>query len=487
VTTEQWWADTTAAALLGTGRRPPPPLPVDLGVRERDGGAEERLLDAAALGGMLRRAGSVVRRYAAAAPAPPDDWPAAPDRAVHLLQLLLTQPPFGAHLALPALRRWLQVAAGHRRRVPHAELVALLTAATRTTELQPLVAAVADARGGWLAAANPAWAWLARPPGADADAVPTPEEWATLPTADRVALLGPLRRSDPAAARALVESTWSTEPARDRQLLLGSLQVGLGPDDEELLERALDDRAGAVRDVAQKLLDRLPESARAQRMAARLRPLVRVSGMLRRSLEVELPSAPDAAAVRDGLGRKPSNWSSERGYWLGQLAAGAPLDLWTEITGRDVADAWRMLHDASKDARAGVMRAAMVRHDARWLRAMLEQDGPTVLLKHLPPADAAELAPRHLARVPTYDLHQTLSALPAPWDRRLAEAVLDRVAADKDQAGALAGVLPVLADRLPPDVVPRVQRWARAEGAPRALADLVQYLSFVPAIPEAFG
>ena len=32
-----------------------------------------------------------------------------------------------------------------------------------------------------------------------------------------------------------------------------------------------------------------------------------------------------------------------------------------------------------------------------------------------------------------------------------------------------------------------LQRWAGADGAPRVLADLVQYLSFVPAIPEAFG
>lgn len=487
MTTDQWWADATAAALLGTGRRPPPPLPAELGVADRDGGAEERLLDAAALGGMLRRAGSVAGTYAAEAPAPPDAWPAAPDRAVHLLQLLLTQPPFGSQLATPALIRWLRVAAERERRVPATELPALLTAATKTTELQPLVAAVADARGRWLAAANPAWAWLDRPV-AGPTGMPTPEEWATMPTADRVNLLYLLRRTDPATARALVESTWTTESARDRPLLLGALQVGLSPDDEELLERALDDRAGGVREAAQKLLDRLPGSARAGRMADRLRPLVRLSGLLRRSLEIDLPATPDAAAVRDGLGKKPRNWSSERGYWLAQLAGGAPLELWTEITGRSVLDTWRMLHDASQDARAGVMRAAMARHDVTWLRAMIASGGrSSVLLKHLPPAEAAELAVSHLAAVPTYDLAPTLVALAVPWSRRLAEAVLDRIAADKDQAGALAAVLPLLADRLPAEVLPRVQRWARAEGAPRALSDLAQYLSFVPAIPEAFG
>lgn len=486
--TELWWADTTAVALLGTGRRPPLPLPAELTVTGRaDATPEELLLDAAALGGMLLRAGAGAATYEAEPPAPADDRAPAPDRAVQLLQLLLTQPPVGARLAPTALARWLTVAAAHRRRVPSAELPALLDAATRTPDLRPLVGPVAGARGRWLAGANPAWAWLATPVPTASGRVPTAEEWARMPTADRVMLLAPLRDADPATARALVESTWSTESARDRPLLLGGLQHRLGPDDEELLERALDDRAVGVRTVAQQLLDRLPGSARAGRMAQRLRPLVRTSGLLRRSLEIDLPTTPDAAGVRDGLGPKPANRSSERGHWLEQMAAAVPLDFWTEVTGRGPVDAWRMIHDASPEARSGVTRAAVSRHDVAWLRALIAHGSGGALLKHLPPADAAEMALGSLAQVRTHDLAATLDALVGPWSRRLGDAVLDRLQAEKEPSGAVAATLPTLAERLPPDVLPRLRRWAAADGSPRLLGDLVQYLSFVPAIPEAFG
>ncbi|GAB7002727.1 hypothetical protein JCM18899A_01980 [Nocardioides sp. AN3] len=496
----QWWTDTTTVALLGTGRRPPVALPDELAVAPREGaGAEERVLDAAALGGMLQRAGRPLSSYDVEAPAPPDAWPPAPDRAVHLLQLLLGQPPIGTRLAPAALARWLAVAAERERRVPHAELPSLLTAATTSPELRPAVAAVADSRGRWLAAANPAWAWLdaadtPTPAGAADEADATTEEgpqaaadWARMPTAARLTLLASMRRSHPAAARALIESTWSTESARDRPLLLGALQDGLTLEDEELLERALDDRAAGVRTVAQKLLDRLPGSARAERMAQRLRSVVQMRGKLRRSLEIELPTSPDAAAVRDGLGKKPAGRQSERAYWLEQLAAGAPLEVWTDITGRSPRETWRMIHEASKDARGGVMRAAMARRDVDWLRGMVAEGGGGALLKFLPPQDCAALVVARKQRIPAYELPEVLAQLPRPWSAEVAEAVLDRVAAEKEPAGLLGTLLPMLAEELPPAALPRLQRWARADDAPRVLGDLVQFLSFVPAIPEAFG
>ena len=57
-----------------------------------------------------------------------------------------------------------------------------------------------------------------------------------------------------------------------------------------------------MREEACRLLDRLPGSARAARMADRLRPLLTTHGTLRKHLEVGLPDDPDDAAVRDGLG-----------------------------------------------------------------------------------------------------------------------------------------------------------------------------------------
>ena len=67
-TVDEWWGQLRAAALVGTARRDVPPLPA-LGFLPRDGATrEEALLDAAALGDAVRRAG----RVADPAPEPHD-------------------------------------------------------------------------------------------------------------------------------------------------------------------------------------------------------------------------------------------------------------------------------------------------------------------------------------------------------------------------------------------------------------------------------
>ena len=119
--------------------------------------------------------------------------------------------------------------------------------------------------------------------------------------ADRVSAIAALRRADPDAGRALVEQTWDTDGAQHRAAALAALLVGSGPADEPFLERCLDDRAEIGARGGRRLLDRLPGSARAARMADRLRPLLSTHGTLRKHLEVELPDDPDAAGVRDGL------------------------------------------------------------------------------------------------------------------------------------------------------------------------------------------
>jgi hypothetical protein len=111
---------------------------------------------------------------------------------------------------------------------------------------------------------------------------PAPADWSGLKAADAATELEQLRRSDPAAARDRLAEHWDSISAKERAAHLGILGSGLGPEDEVLLERALDDKAKTVRDAALALLDRLPASARAQRMAARLTALLRVKGLLRK-------------------------------------------------------------------------------------------------------------------------------------------------------------------------------------------------------------
>ena len=308
---EAWWEGLRATSLVGTARRPVPSLP-SLGVALRDGASrEEALLEAAALADAVRRAGAVAERAGVLdEPAPPETRPVAPSPAVQILELLLNQGPVAAGARDLLTRHWLDSAAAAECVVPPRLLPALLElGATKSSSVRRTVAAAVGERGAWLAARNPAWAWLAAP--ASPAVVSTDELGEVLE----------LRRADPAAGRARVEQSWATDTAPARAAAVAALRVGLSADDEPFLERCLDDRAKSVREEAARLLDRLPESARAARMADRLRPLLAVHGSLRKHLEIGLADDPDEAATRDGLVDPPKN-TSRRTFWLRQIVTG---------------------------------------------------------------------------------------------------------------------------------------------------------------------
>lgn len=425
-----WWQQTTAAALLGTERREPPPLPDELGVAARpDSSPETTLLDAAALGGALLRA-RLPDRPAGDLPEPaaPDATPLAPPAAVQLLGLLLDQPPVAARLRPLALVRWLDVAADRGVRVPARTLPRLLALATQQSDLRAATRPVVGERGRWLAGLRPDWRWVLEPE--PAAAVPTP----------------------------------------------------LPADDLDRLEAALDHRSAKVRREALALLDAAPDSARAARMAARLRPLLTPTGRLRRGLEIALPTEPDAAGVRDGL--TTTRGGSQRERWLELISAGAPLSVWTEATGKDAAHTWPLITQPA--ARAGVLRAVRARADVAWAGAAVA-DSPD-LLAYLPPAeqDAAAL---HLLRATkaAAGVASVVRHVPPPWSPGLSTAVVDVLRHTAPAGGSASLALPSLAAGLHTSVRPAVSAWARSEHRWGSLpADLDQYLSFLPAITEAF-
>jgi hypothetical protein len=387
-------------------------------------------------------------------------------------------------LATRALAVWLDEARRAGCRVHHATLVPLLQLATTTRELKSAVVPVLDSRGRWLAGANPAWSWVAEtgtPGSAETDA----DEWSRLPTERRTLVLRDLRAVDPVRARALLESTWSSDPAPARVELLRALSVGISDDDEPFLEQALDDRAASVREVAWVLLDRLPESRRARRLGNLLEPLVSVSGMVRKKAHVDLPAAPDAAAVRDGLGKAPKG-RSQRGLWLQRLASGASFDVWTRATGLDPETIVRTLDDA--DALAGLRSAAVGRQDVTWSRALLERGWDPLLARWLPADELADLMLSRIAQVKTVsDLTSAARIAPGPWPADVSAKVvarLGRIERPKPYSTELADVL---AGRLHPSVAPQVQRLAATDdGTVAALQQLSQYLALVPTITEAF-
>lgn len=484
----EWWSAVSRTALFGTARRDPPDPPASLPLRQVGASAETALLDAAAVGGALVRAGSwpSVGTVRDLEPAGPDLLREPPARAVQLLDLIITQSPAGRQLQRPLLARWLESAAASGCRAPRRHLPALLDLATADQQLRTPVAAIADTRGRWMAGLRSEWTWLAT--GED-DHV-EPDEWLRRPTAERAVIVRRIRLTDPAVGRELIASALPTDAAGDRVTLIESLRVGLGPGDEPLLESALDDRSGQVRQVAWKLLDCLPGSARAARMADRLRWLITVRGLINKTLSVRLPDPPDDAAVRDGLGR-PTVRRSERGYWLEQLAAGAPLTVWTDATGKDPDRTLSMIND--DDALAGIRRAVLARSDTNWARPLARRLDSPGLLSLLPADERDAMAAERLRR--QIDLGQIdvgrmaamINSLPAPWGPKFSRAVID--ASERTDSAALAPMITTLAYGLHPSVLPRLREFAdarRGHSEAETARNLLQYLTLTYVIPEAF-
>jgi hypothetical protein len=146
-----------------------------------------------------------------------------------------------------------------------------------------------------------------------------------------VAALRDWRARAPQAALDALAAVWTSEPPEQRAMLLAALAVGLGPDDEDFIETALDDRRKEVRAAAQRLLARLPGSRLAQRMLDRLMPLLRLGAD---RIDVTLPAALDAAMRRDGIGASPHHGLGEKAGWVVDMLAAVDPQTWPQRCGR---------------------------------------------------------------------------------------------------------------------------------------------------------
>ena len=260
---------------------------------------------------------------AAQEPVPEDPRPLLSEPAAQMLRRVLEG--FQPALLYPLL---IDIAK-HGKRLPLALLPAILTHGSDAGHRDAARGVVCSA-ARWLAAKNPAWSW----------ALGTDEHSALvfdigLPPA-RLEAFRRLREQDPDDARARLEAVWKSEPPEERRDLLDAFEVGLGDGDEPFLEAALDDRRKEVRQVAVKLLCRLPASRLVARAHALAQPLMRVQrGILRKSLEVELPAECTVAMQRDGIALKSHLGSSigDRAYWLCALLARVPPSVWCERFG----------------------------------------------------------------------------------------------------------------------------------------------------------
>lgn len=480
-----WLADLRGSALVGTVRHAVPAPARELEFRPPEGlSREELLLDQAALADVVTRAArrpGTVDTVNLPDPAPADDAPQASGQAARLLDLLLNQPPVGLELRTQLVTDWLQSAAGAGLRVPHRLLPAVLALAETRPGVAEQVRPAIGTRGRWLQGLGHE---ASGPPSA------TTIDWAELKTADATVELERLRRSDPAAARDQLNTHWDTLSARERAAHLAVFAANLGPADEELLEGALDDKAKTVRDIAATLLDRLPSSARAQRMAARLKPLLRVKGLLRKQFEIDLPPDPDPAALRDGIAPAPRSGEPDRLGRLDTIIRGAPLDVWTTVSGRRPAATIALL-DREPRVVENVISTAALRADAEWVQALLEVRADVRLLKCLPTAEREQAILRHLrsGTAQPMTLVPLLHDLPRPWGLPLASEVLELLAA-KNGGQLAAMVSAFLPMALPPDTADQCRRLLERsdDDAPRrrVFRDVVQYQSFRQSLTEAF-
>ncbi|BCJ41836.1 hypothetical protein GCM10010168_75240 [Actinoplanes ianthinogenes] len=484
-----------AAALVGTARRPWQADAVRVGGVTAGldpapvAGASAALLDAAAVALTTRRAG--VQPSGAKAPvepAPEEIDPPLPVAAgARLARILRGGAPGGAHLEQELLAQWLATAAARGGVVPPVLLPALLDAARRNTTVRSGVARVAGRRGAWLAWQRPDWGWLLD------EATPvTVTDWTTATGTERLGHLLTLRRTDPAQARRLVESTWGADSSENRARFLGTFADGLSPDDEDLLERALDDRRKEVRQTAVDLLRRLPDTGFGRRMRKRAHAAVRLVPGDPARLAVRPPDRLDDDLRRDGVGATPAHGAGASAWLLEEVVAGAPLASWADLEPAGYLALARG-NDWATPLLHGWAKAAIAQGDTRWAAALLATDAGVLreavrwdLHLVLPPDALARLAAEAL-RTEDGSAHRLLALHPGPWPERLSVTVLETIAtrARTDRhTWQLGELCRTAALAMPPEYADLTGRLAAQlepevdAGRVRPVADLARTLAF---------
>ena len=448
------------AALVGTANAQGSHLtgtPVDALVEPAAGDGETRFLLAAGAASVYLQAGRKPARAAALPePAPEDPRPACGSAVTAVLRELLS----GEHRVLLPEACSRMAAAGLR--LPFELLPAALAV---QAPLRPAIRQVLGERGRWLARFNESWVWarskgLDTPETHDLPSMPPDAErvWEEGNLDDRVAVLARVRAVDPALARGWLAPVLSKEKAEPRARLISALETGLGPDDEELLEKSLDDRSVQVRSAAGLLLARLTGSACARRLRERADALLsmeeakpaagffgRVASFLSGEgggrLTIEPPTAVDPSWEREGLPVKPPQGVGQRAFWLTQVLSRVPPGHWVERFGRGPAE---LLAAAARDSEwggavvEGWAKAALAFGASEWsaplwdagrgksapedLKELLPQ-----LLEIMPGAEREPRIEKLLDSLPPDEpLAHYLEQVPTPWSPVFAGRYLER-------------------------------------------------------------
>ncbi|MDX8509667.1 DUF5691 domain-containing protein [Mesorhizobium captivum] len=161
---------------------------------------------------------------------------------------VLALPMLPDHLR-PPLRAALKHAADARRKAQVVTLVASRGFVTHPLDWMPSDQNAPDVYAPWVD-----WLASAEQERHGSHEKLTTENWTDFYPASRRVALAAMRRSEPAAARLLIEAKALAESAEVRLSLIELVRVGLGPDDAPFLKSLSADRSGKVRELAGRML-----------------------------------------------------------------------------------------------------------------------------------------------------------------------------------------------------------------------------------------
>jgi hypothetical protein len=245
-----------------------------------------------------------------------------------------------------------------------------------------------------------------------------------------------------------VEAVFASERFELRAQLVSALEIGLSPEDETFLERALDDRHVSVQRRAATVLARLPDSACAQRLRCRADDMLitQVSIWKKGHVEARLPTALNPEWKREGLDASFTMPGVDvPGTWLLQTVGLVPVHHWIERFGQSLDELIKGLQgDRAPEILESWTQAALLHQERDLLPALW--DGwrerrrtspryvdllPDMLGSLAGAMDTVDATPRLVALLldpPTSSevtVGRVLDGLSYPWPDALAEAFID--------------------------------------------------------------
>ena len=310
------------------------------------------LLDAAAAYGAVHRATIPTIPSSAARDTgwPTSSRPLAPEALYSALEQILISKPqqqlLATALGLVAECGW---------RLPAPLLVRVLNETAYRHEERDAVLGVVDERAAAVLRDHPVWGKRIEPlvslPSGDSGGASGDSRddsvWRLGTTTQRLAYFRRLRAQDPAAARTLLVTSWKKEKAEAREGIVEALATGLSEADLPLLEMAITDRSGGVRQAAAQVLLHLPGSGLVQRAEALAASHMNVTKRFLRTTRVDCrPIEVTDEVLRDEYGKRGTGAPSRVDVGspsAKRAAAGYPPALLEEVVGRVPIDRWPAL------------------------------------------------------------------------------------------------------------------------------------------------